>query len=99
MTLDGVYEAIMKTALGDQKTTLTVKTDGDRWTGSQASPQGSTEVTDGTIDGNTLKWISKISKPVSMTLKSEVTISGDSIAGVASAGVYGKFPITGTRIG
>ncbi len=98
MALDGVYETVMKTAMGDQKITLTVTLDGDGWTGSQVSDKGSTDISKGTIDGNTLKWITKLSKPISMTLKNEATIEGDTLTGLANAGVFGKFVMTGRKV-
>ena len=56
MALDGVYETVVKSPLGDQKATLTVKTDGDTWSGTQAGAMGTAEIAGGKIDGNTLIW-------------------------------------------
>lgn len=33
--IDGTWDTIVKSPLGDQKAVLTVKTDGNSWTGSQ----------------------------------------------------------------
>ncbi len=98
MAVDGTYEALVKSPMGDQKITLTVKSDGATWTGTQAGAMGSTEVTDGTVDGNTLKWTSSITVPMPMTLTNEATVDGDTITGTVTAGAFGSFPLNGTRV-
>ena len=97
MAVDGTYETVVKSPMGDQKATLTVKTDGNSWTGTQSGAMGTTEITDGTVDGNTIKWSANITVPMPMTLTSEATIDGDTITGTVTAGAFGSFPLTGTR--
>ena len=98
MAVDGVYETLVKSPMGDQKGTLTVKADGDTWTGTQAGAMGTADV-NGTVDGNTIKWSMNITVPMPMTLTNEATIDGDSITGSVTAGAFGSFPLTGTRVG
>ena len=50
--VDGTYETIVKSPLGDQKSTLTVKSDGSTFTGTNSGAMGSVDITDGTVDGN-----------------------------------------------
>ena len=58
--IDGSWDTVVKSPLGDQKAVLTVKTDGATWTGSQVGAQGSAEITDGIVDGETIKWTMSI---------------------------------------
>ncbi len=97
MAIDGVYEVIVKSPMGDQKAVLTVKSDGATWTGSQAGQMGANEITDGTIEGDTIRWVTKMTSPMPMTLENEATIDGDAIAGSVKAGAFGTFPLSGTR--
>lgn len=97
MAVDGTYETVVKSPMGDQKATLTVKSDGATWTGTQSGAAGNAEITDGTVDGNTIKWSVNISVPMPMTLTNEATIDGDTITGTVKAGAFGSFPLTGTR--
>lgn len=97
MAVDGTYEATVKSPMGDQKVTLTVKSDGASWTGTQSGAMGTTEVTDGVVDGDTIKWTSNITVPMPMTLTNEATIDGDAIKGTVTAGAFGSFPLEGTR--
>lgn len=99
MAVDGVYETVVKSPMGDQKGTLTVKSDGSSWTGSQVGAMGSVDITDGTVDGNTIKWSMNITVPMPMTLTNEATIDGDTITGSVTAGAFGSFPLNGTRVG
>lgn len=99
MAVDGTYETLVKSPMGDQKGTLTVKADGGTWTGTQAGAMGSQDITDGTVEGDTIKWSVAITVPMPMTLTNEATIDGDTITGSVTAGAFGSFPLSGTRIG
>ena len=97
--VDGVWDCVTKSPLGDQKSTLTVKSDGTSFTGSNVGAMGSVDITDGTVNGNTLGWKMNISVPMPMTLECEATIEGDTLTGTVGAGAFGSFPMTGTRAG
>lgn len=95
--VDGTYETVVKSPLGDQQATLTVKSDGNRWTGQQVGAMGTAEITDGAVDGNTITWKMSITVPMPMTLDCTATIDGDTLTGSVGAGAFGSFPMTGTR--
>jgi len=95
--IDGTWDTIVKSPLGDQKAVLTVKTDGNSWTGSQVGAQGTADITDGTVEGDTIKWSMSIVVPMPMTLTCEATADGDTLNGTVTAGAFGSFPMTGTR--
>ncbi|GHH16380.1 hypothetical protein E2E30_14060 [Sphingomonas sp. AAP5] len=95
--VDGTWDTIVKSPLGDQKAVLTVKTDGTSWTGSQNGAMGSVEITDGTVEGDTISWKMSIVVPMPMTLDCKATAEGDTLTGTVGAGAFGSFPMTGTR--
>ncbi|WP_010185716.1 hypothetical protein [Sphingomonas sp. PAMC 26605] len=95
--VDGTWDTVVKSPLGDQKATLTVKTDGNSWTGSQNGAMGSVEITDGTVEGDTISWKMSIVVPMPMTLDCKATAEGDTLTGTVGAGAFGSFPMTGTR--
>ena len=95
--VDGTWETIVKSPLGDQKSTLTVKSDGTSFTGSTSGAMGSVDITDGTVDGNTIAWKMNMTVPMPMTLDCTATIDGDTLTGSVGAGAFGSFPMTGTR--
>ncbi|MEG3144978.1 hypothetical protein U1839_09950 [Sphingomonas sp. RT2P30] len=95
--VDGTYETVVKSPMGDQKATLTVKSDGNSWTGQQIGAMGTADITNGTVDGNTISWSMSITVPMPMTLDCSATIDGDTLTGSVKAGAFGSFPMTGTR--
>lgn len=97
MSVAGTYECITKTPMGDQKSDVTIKVDGDTFTGSNVGAMGSMDLEDGKLDGNTLTWSMKMTVPMPMTLEGTATVEGDVLTGSVKAGAFGTFPMTGTR--
>lgn len=95
--LDGEWDCITKSPLGEQKSVLTVKTDGDSWTGTNAGPMGSLDVLEGKVNGNTLSWKMDMKVPMPIMLDCTATIDGDTLTGGVTAGAFGTSPMTGTR--
>lgn len=95
--VDGTYETTVKTPMGEQNMTLTVVTDGATFSGSGAGAMGSMDITNGTVEGNTLGWTMQITSPMPMKLTCTATVDGDTLTGSVGAGGFGKFPIKGTR--
>jgi len=95
--VDGMWDSLVKSPMGDQKAVLTLKSDGSTLTGSWNGDMGNTEIKDGKIDGNDLSWKVDVTVPMPMTLDCTATVSGDSMTGTVTAGAFGSFPLTGTR--
>lgn len=98
MSVAGSYDCVVKSPMGDQKSTLTVNVDGDTWSGSNAGAQGSLDVYDGKVEGNTLTWKMDMKVPMPMTLEGTATVDGDTITGSVKAGMFGSMPMSGTRV-
>ena len=96
MAVDGTYDVTVKSPLGDQKTTLVIKSDGATFTGTAAGSMGSADIA-GEVDGNTLSWKQQMTVPMPMTLDMKATIDGDTVTGSVGAGAFGSFPMNGTR--
>jgi hypothetical protein len=99
MSVAGSYECVVKSPMGDQKSTLTVNVDGDTWSGTNSGAQGSLDVYEGKVDGNTLTWKMDMKVPMPMTLEGTATVDGDAINGSVKAGMFGSMPMSGTRVG
>ena len=97
MSLDGAYDCITKSPMGEMKSVFTVVTDGDSFSGTNAGDPGTLEVQDGKVDGNQLSWKMQMTSPFPMTLDCTATVEGDSLKGTVSAGAFGSFPMMGTR--
>ncbi len=97
--VDGSWNTITKSPMGDQQAALNVKSDGSTFTGTYSGAMGSTEITDGKVDGDKLSWKVSIVVPMPMTLDCEATVDGDTISGTVGAGAFGSFPMAGNRVG
>jgi len=80
----------------EQKMVATFKTDGGTLTGKLDAPEGAQEFA-GTVDGNRLKWEMKVTTPMPITLKYDLTVEGDALSGSAKLGMFGKAKVSGTR--
>ena len=97
--VDGSWDTVTRSPMGDQRATLTIQSSGDSFTGQYAGAMGTTEIKNGKIDGDKLTWSLDITVPMPMTLTGEATVEGDSLNGQVTAGAFGSFPMTGTRAG
>lgn len=95
--VDGAYDCVAKTPMGDQKGVLTVVSSGDRFNGTFAGALGSLDVVDGTVDGATLRWKMEMTMPMPMTLDCEAEVTGDAITGTMQLGAFGASAFSGTR--
>ena len=94
--VDGSWDCTVKSPLGDQKMTVTVKTDGATWSGTVSGAMGSSDLT-GEASGNTISWKQQMTVPMPMTLDCSATADGDTMTGTVGAGAFGSFPLSGTR--
>ena len=98
MAVDGTYDIVIKSPMGDQKGQLTIKSSGDGFTGTVSNAaMGSMEIGDGKLDGDRLSWQMAMKVPMPMTLDCEATVVGDAISGSVRAGVFGSMQLSGTR--
>lgn len=97
--VDGSYDCVTKSPMGDQKSVFTVNSDGATFTGQNAGAMGSLDVENGKVDGNKLTWTMAMKVPMPMTLEAEAVIDGDTLTGTIKAGAFGSMAMTGTRQG
>ena len=97
MAVDGNWNIVMSTPMGDRNATLTLKNSGGTVTGTQGAEGNSTEIFDGTADGDDVAWKVSITNPMPLTLAFTGKVSGDSITGEMGIGPMGSFPFKGTR--
>ncbi len=97
MSADGNWNIVVSTPMGDRPATLSVKTDGKALKGSQGAEGNSTEIFDGTVNGNDVSWKVSITDPMPMTLEFTGTVNGDAISGSVKLGAFGTASFSGTR--
>lgn len=94
---DGVWNTTMNTPMGAQQGTLTIATDGNILTGTLAGQQGTIELQDGAVDGDSLTWKADITQPMALTLEFSATVNEDAISGNVKLGAFGNASFSGTR--
>jgi hypothetical protein len=95
-TVQGRWNVIIKTPMGDKSGVLELETDGTRLTGSLSDGEHHVAISDGTVEGNQLTWSAKIVKPMRMSFKFTATVEADRISGAARH-LLGKATFSGTR--
>lgn len=97
MIVDGTWAVTVNSPIGEQKSNVTLVSNGPVLTGTSEGPGGSDAVQDGKVEGNSVSWKTDIKVPMPMTLEFSGTIDGDAIMGNVKAGAFGSFPFTGIR--
>ena len=95
--VDGAWSAVLKTPMGPQTMTITLRTDGSSVSGTFNSAEGSQDFTGGTLEGNRVRFDLKVDKPMKITLKYDLVCDDDSMTGKCKMGVFGSAKVTGTR--
>lgn len=96
MSFAGTWNIEINSPMGLQKATATIDVNGDKLTGTFASPQGSMPI-EGTVEGDKAKWVGNVTSPMPMKLEYEATLGGDGFAGTMKAGAFGKFSFKGAK--
>ncbi len=97
MTVDGNWNLVVSTPMGERRATLALKADGGTLTGSQAADGNTAEIFDGTVNGNQLSWKVSISDPMPLTLEFNGAVEGDELTGSVMLGNFGTSSFSGTR--
>ena len=97
MAVDGNWNLVMTTPMGDRKATLSLTSAGGTLTGTQGAEGNSTEIFEGATSGDDVAWKVSITNPMPLTLAFTGKVSGDSISGEMGIGPMGSFPFKGAR--
>jgi carbon-monoxide dehydrogenase large subunit len=97
VVIDGRWAMTMFPPVGaPQSMTGIFSTEGNVLKGKLESDQGDQEF-EGSVDGNKLLWTMKVTKPMPITLKYDVQVEGDKLAGKVKMGLFGTAKVTGER--
>lgn len=98
MSIDGVWHLTMDSPMGKQKVTADLACQDGLLTGTVTNEgnQMKAEIFDGAVDGDSQSWKVKLNQ-IKITLVMQTTVEGDTMTGEAKAGLFGKFPVNGTR--
>ena len=94
--VQGKWNIMIKTPMGDKSGVLELEAEGTALTGSLSDGEHYAAISDGKVVGNKLSWSAKITKPMRMSFKFTATVEADRITGDAKH-LLGKATFTGTR--
>jgi hypothetical protein len=97
MAVDGNWNLVLSTPMGERQASLLLKSAGGTLTGTQGADGNSAELFEGTVTGDDVAWKITITSPMVMTLTFAGKVAGDSMSGEMGIGPMGSFPFTGTR--
>ena len=97
MAADGTWNLTMDTPMGERRSTLTLSTSGGTLTGKQEAEGNTTDIAEGSLNGNNLSWKVSITNPMPLTLTFNGTVDANNLTGTADTGMFGSFRFQGTR--
>ena len=98
MAVDGIYNLEIDTPMGKQEAKLTIKTAGNKLTGTMENSMGKNDIA-GTVKGNDVSWGMELNSPMG-DLKLEFTgkVTGVEITGEVKIGSFGTSRFTGRKV-
>ena len=97
MSFDGAWNIRVASPMGQQSVRLEVVTDGGKVRGTASLGGDSAPLIDPVLEGDRLQWTQEITKPMSLTLKFDLTRKGDTLQGTAKPGFFPAMEVTGER--
>jgi len=99
MAVSGTYKLTVNTQRGQQQSTLTLKEEGEKLTGTYAGQMGSANISNASVSGNNVKFdVSLSAMGREITLNCNATIDGNAIKGSLNTPMGGA-DFTGTKEG
>ena len=95
--IDGEWDIVLKTPMGPQAIRVTFQTEGGVLSGLFDSAEGRQAFQGGTFEDGRARFDLAVEKPMKITLKYDLSIDGDSIAGKCKMGMFGSAKVSGTR--
>ena len=97
MALNGAWNLLIKTPMGDQTSTLIIESQGSALTGTMTGAGGQSAIEDGRVEGDNVFWSAKITNPMPLKLEFSGVLRGDGLGGSVKLGAFGTAPFSGER--
>lgn len=97
MSFAGTWNTTINSPMGAQDGTLNLEQDGDTLTGAMVGAQGTINIEEGKVDGDTATWVANVTSPMPIKLEVEAKRDGDALTGSVKLGAFGTATLTGTR--
>lgn len=97
-SFDGAWKVTISTPIGKQNVVFQISTKDGLVKGTANQGGDFVEFVNPVISGNRMTWSQRVTKPLSLNLKFEVTVNGTSMVGIAKAGLLPPSKLEGTRL-
>jgi hypothetical protein len=97
MSFDGTWNLTLSTPMGEHHVKLELTTEAGTAKGIATLGADSAPIDNPVLEGDRLRWSQDITKPMSMTVKFDVTRQGDTLQGTAKLGFLATAGVTGAR--
>jgi hypothetical protein len=97
MLVDGSWRVAVSTPVGKQEVVFQLKTVNGKIEGTATQGEEVAPFENVVTEGNRLRWTLRVTKPLNMHIKYDVTIEGDKMAGTAKAGIFPTSRLSGER--
>lgn len=97
MSVEGTWNIVMKTPMGDREASVTLNPDGDALTGTMTSDGNALDIENGRIENGRALWDASVTTPMPLTLSFDCGADGDTLEGSVKLGMFGNAGVTGTR--
>ena len=97
MSFDGIYSVTVQTPMGSMEGKLTIRTEGETFSGILETASGASDFSGGSISGNMLEWRAETKTPMgAFDVSYKAAMDGDKLTGEAAT-PFGSAPMEGTR--
>jgi putative intracellular protease/amidase len=97
-SFDGAWKVTIYTPIGKQNVIFQISTNDGVVKGTAKQGLDVVEFVNPVVTGNRMTWSQRVTKPLSLNLKFEITVNGNSVVGIAKAGLLPPSKVEGTRM-
>jgi cytochrome P450 len=97
--LEGKWTVVVKGPTGAQSSTLVLERVNGKLGGTQSGQGQTSPLLDLSVEGNKIRWINQVTKPMKLKVEFSGEIDGARISGKCKAGFMGSYPFTGVKEG
>jgi len=97
VSIDGKWNTVIHTPVGKQHMEFDLRADGATLTGTATQHGAVSEITDGSVEGDSLTWRVAMTRPFKINLAFTVAVAGDDMTGSVRLGKLPSSSLTGHR--
>ena len=95
--VDGTWKVTVNSPMGAQEIDLNLTSSGSMLTGSVSGGMGATDISNGTVNGDSFSFDAAITQPFPLTITVSGDVAGDALMGQVKTQGFGSFPMKGVR--